>query len=90
MPLNIASAIAIATYYNGYSSLQGLFKMIGLSVGRNTVTVLKKQDHSRLYLAKRSVDAKQKKIRQANRKRRLEMHDDNHEEEGNVYEAGRF
>ena len=90
MPLNISAALAIVTYNDGYSSLQGLFPMIGLSLGSNTAKVLAKKDNTRLYLARRNVDEKQKKIRQSNRKRRLGMQDDTSEIEGVLYEAGRF
>ena len=41
VPLNIASALAVITYNDGYSSLLGLFEMLGLGIGENTIAVFK-------------------------------------------------
>ena len=90
VPLNIASALAVITYNDGYSSLLELFQMVGLSTGEHTIAVFKKKDMSRIYIAQRNLNEKEKKIRQANRKRRLEMQDSSDVKEGLIYEAGRF
>ena len=45
---------------------------------------------SRIYIAQRNLNEKEKKIRQANRKRRLEMQDSSDVKEGLIYEAGCF
>ena len=89
-PLNIAASLAIVTYNDGHESLQRLLPKIGLGYGKHAAKVLKERDQTRLYLAKRDISEKQKKIRQANRKRKLQQQDENADKEGVLYLPGGF
>jgi len=88
--LNIALALAVITYYDGYSSLLRLFEMVGLSIKENTIAVFRKKYQSRIYMVQRNFNEKQKKIRQASRKRMLEMQESNIVKKGIFYDAVRF
>ena len=89
-PLNIAASLGIVTYNDGHESLLQLLPKIGLSYGKHTAKVLKEKDQNRLYLVRRSACERQTKIRQANRKRKLQEEDKSNEKERTVYALVHF
>ena len=90
VPLNICKSFSVIVYNEGYQKLQDLFPKLGLNVAELTVKTFEQRDHNRIYLANRNVQEKQKKIREANRKRRLGLEDNVNESEGTVYQAASF
>ena len=89
-PLNIAAALATLIYNDGYCSLELLFEHLGVSIGNSCRKILLCKDREKIYHSQRKVDAKEKNIRQAKRRRRLEEEDKNKEQEGIIYEYGGF
>ena len=90
VPLNISKSFAVIFYNEGYQKLDDLFPKLGLHVYELTAKTLEIRDHSRIYLANRNAQEKQKKIRKASRKRRLGWEDNANELEGTVYQTGSF
>ena len=90
VPLKVCTSLAVILYNDGYMKLDRLLEKLGIKCGVNTLKEFKRRDRIRIYKSEYKSSEKQKKIRQAKRKRRLEEEDKNEESEGILYEYGGF
>ena len=90
VPLKVCTSLAVVLYNDGYMKLDSLFDKLGITCGLNTLKEFQRRDRIRIYKCEYKSSAKQRKIRQAKRKKRLEEEDRNKESEGILYEYGGF
>ncbi len=88
--LKVCTSLAVILYNDGYMKLESLFDKLGITPGFNCMKEFHRRDRVRVYKCEYKASAKQKKIRQSDRRRRLEEQDRNMEVEGVLYEYGGF
>ena len=90
VPLKVCTSLAVILYNDGYMKLDGVFEKLGITSGFNSMKEFRRRDRIRVYKCEYKSSEKQKKIRQSQRRRRLEEQDRNIEVEGILYEYGGF
>ena len=82
VPFNVCTSLAVVLYNDGYMQLDSLFDKLGIMCGLNTLKEFQRRDRIRIYKCECKSSARQRKTRQATRKKRQVEEDRNKESEG--------
>ena len=82
VPFKVCPSLAVVLYNDGYMQLDSLFDKLGIMCGLNTLKEFQRRDIIRINKYEYKSSAKQRKTRQATRKKRLVEEDRNEESEG--------
>lgn len=86
--VDIAVALAVATFNSGATAIGMVMKEMGLTVGKSALDFFASKDRARILNSQRQAKMATYEVRQARRRRRLHLDEVQEEEEGFPYLAG--